>query len=60
MSAAILMRDDFSRDELRRFASASYSGEQTRCLMALAAIADGKNWMLAASVGLMDRQTLRD
>ena len=60
MSAAIPMRDDFSGDELRRFASASYSGEQTRRLIALAAIADGKNRMQAASVGLMDRQTLRD
>jgi transposase len=60
MSAAIKMRSDFSGDELRRLASAAHDGEQTRRLMALAAIADGKNRTEAATIGLMDRQTLRD
>jgi transposase-like protein len=54
------MRDDYSGDELRRLASAASNGEQTRRLMALAAICDGKNRTQAAAVGLMDRQTLRD
>ena len=60
MSIAIQMRDDYSGDELRRLANAARDGEQTRRLMALAAIADGKNRTEAAAVGLMDRQTLRD
>ena len=60
MSVAVQMRDDYSGDELRRLASAARDGEQTRRLMALAAIADGKNRTDAAAVGLMDRQTLRD
>ena len=60
MSGAIPVRDDYSGDELRRLASASRDGEQTRRLMALAAIYDGKNRTQAAAIGLMDRQTLRD
>ena len=60
MPIARKMRDDYSGDELRRLASAAYGGKQTRRLMALAAIADGKNRTKAAAIGLMDRQTLRD
>ncbi len=60
MSIAVPMRDDYSGDELRCLAHAARDGEQTRRLMALAAIADGKNRTKAAAVGLMDRQTLRD
>ena len=43
MSIAVRMRDDYSGDELRRLASAARDGGQTRRLMALAAIYDGKN-----------------
>ncbi len=60
MSGAIKMRDDYSGDELRRMAAGSRDGDQTRRLMALAAIADGMSRAEAAAVGLMDRQTLRD
>ncbi len=60
MSGAIKMRGDYSGDDLRRLASAARDGEQTRRLMALAAIYDGKNRSDAAAIGLMDRQTLRD
>ena len=60
MSGAVRIRDDYSGDELRRLASAARDGEQTRRLMALAAIYDGKNRTEAAAIGLMDRQTLRD
>ena len=60
MSGAILMRDDYSGEELRRLAAVACDGGQSRRLMALAAIADGKNRTQAAAVGLMDRQTLRD
>ena len=60
MSGAIKVRDDYSGDELRRLAAVSRDGGQSRRLMALAAIYDGKNRTQAAAVGLMDRQTLRD
>lgn len=60
MSGAVPMRDGYSGDELRRLASAAHNGNQTRRLMALAAIYDGKNRTEAAALGLMDRQTLRD
>lgn len=54
------MRDDYGGDELRRLAAVVRDGGQSRRLMALAAIYDGKNRTQAAAVGLMDRQTLRD
>jgi len=60
MSGAIPMRDDYSSEELRRLAAVACDGGQSRRLMALAAIADGKNRTQAAAIGLMDRQTLRD
>jgi transposase len=60
MPVAIEMRDDYSGDELRRLASTVHNGAQARRLMALAAIADGKNRTQASAIGLMDRQTLRD
>jgi len=60
MPTAISMRDDYSGDELRCLASTARDGWQARRLMALAAVADGKNRTEAAAVGLMDRQTLRD
>lgn len=60
MSAAIRLRDDYSGEELRRLAAVVRDGGQSRRLMALAAIADGRNRTEAAAIGLMDRQTLRD
>ena len=60
MPMAVPMRDDYSGDDLRRLASTARDGWQARRLMALAAVADGKNRTEAAAVGLMDRQTLRD
>jgi len=60
MSGAIKLRDDYSGEELRRLAAGARDGGQSRRLMALAAIADGKNRTQAAAIGLMDRQTLRD
>ncbi|NOX41676.1 MAG: helix-turn-helix domain containing protein [Alphaproteobacteria bacterium] len=60
MSGAVPMRDDYSGEALRRLAAVACDGGQSRRLMALAAIADGKNRTQAAAIGLMDRQTLRD
>ncbi|MCP4936701.1 MAG: hypothetical protein GY927_21485 [bacterium] len=55
MSGAIKLRDDYSCEELRRLAAIACDGWQSRRLMALAAIYDGKNRTQAAAVGLMDR-----
>ena len=60
MSAAIKMRDDYSADALLVLARNSHDGAQTRRLMSLAAVAEGKPRLEAAAIGLMDRQTLRD
>lgn len=60
MAAAVRLREDYSGDDLRRLACKARHGGQARRLMALAALADGKNRAEAAAVGLMDRQTLRD
>lgn len=60
MGAAVRLREDFGAEELRRLACKAVNGLQARRLMALAAIADGKSRAEAASVGLMDRQTLLD
>ena len=60
MTAAVRLREDYSGDDLRRLACKARHGGQARRLMALAALADGKNRAEAAAVGLMDRQTLRD
>ena len=60
MPAAVELRDDFSADELRRMAARSRDANQSRRLLALAAVRDGMSREAAARVGGMDRQTLRD
>jgi transposase len=60
MSAAISLRDDFSADGLRRLAGRVKDANQARRLLAIAAVYDGKDREEAASIGGMDRQTLRD
>jgi transposase len=60
MPAAVELRDDYSADELRRLAVLSRDSHQARRLLALAAVRDGMSRELAARVGAMDRQTLRD
>ena len=57
---AVKMRDDCSGEELRALAAKSRDGAQSRRLMALAAVAEGKSREDAAAIGLMSRQTLRD
>ncbi len=47
-------------EELQRLAAVGRDGGQIPRLMALAAVADGKNRTEAVAIGLMDRQTLRD
>lgn len=60
MSAAITLRDDFEADELRLLAGRVKDANQTRRLLAIAAVYDGMDREEAARIGGMDRQTLRD
>ncbi len=60
MAAAIALREDFSAEDLRVLARASRDSRQCRRLLALAAVAEGRSRLLAAEIGGMDRQTLRD
>jgi transposase len=46
--------------ELRRLAAATKNANQSRRLLSLAAVLDGKSRAGAAKIGGMDRQTLRD
>jgi transposase len=60
MPAAVRIRTDYSAGELRRLAAATKNANQSRRLLSLAAVLDGKNRTEAARIGGMDRQTLRD
>src|SRR3712207_9149440 len=60
MASAVQLRTDFSASELRRLAAGSKHANQSRRLLALAAVLDGMNRTQAARIGGMDRQTLRD
>ena len=60
MASAVMIRTDYSAAELRRLAAASKHANQSRRLLSLAAVLDGKSREEAALIGGMDRQTLRD
>ena len=60
MGTAVPLRDDFSAADLRRLAKRAKDASQSRRLLSLAAVRDGKDREEAARVGGMDRQTLRD
>jgi len=60
MPVAVKLREDFSADELRALARRSKDVNQSRRLLSLAAVRDGKDRGEAARIGGMDRQTLRD
>ncbi|MET3354342.1 UNVERIFIED_ORG: transposase [Xanthobacter viscosus] len=60
MPAAVKLRTDYSALDLRRLASGSKHANQSRRLLSLAAVLDGMDRELAARIGGMDRQTLRD
>jgi len=60
MSAAVRLQEDVSAEQLRRWACKSRDSAQTRRLLALAAVREGKSRAEAARLGGMDRQTLRD
>src|SRR5271157_511151 len=60
MAAAVEIRKDYSADALRQLAVKAKDANQARRLLALAAVRQGKSREEAASIGGMDRQTLRD
>jgi transposase len=60
MPAAVKLREDYSAAELRRLAKRSKDANQSRRLLSLAAVCEGKDRAEAAKMGGMDRQTLRD
>lgn len=60
MGSAVQLRGDYSGDDLRRFSRASKDGAQTRRLLALAAIYDGGSRTMAARIGGVGLQIVRD
>jgi transposase len=60
MSAAVRLRDDYDARGLRALAKESRDANQTRRLLALAAIYDGSARVEAAEIGGVGRQTVRD
>ena len=60
MGQAIAVRADYTAGEVRGFAKRAKDGAQARRLLAIAAVLDGASRTNAATIGGMDRQTLRD
>lgn len=60
MGIAVQLRGDYSGDDLRRLARASKNAAQTRRLLALAAIYDGASRSMAARIGGVGLQIVRD
>ena len=60
MGHAIPVRTDYTAGEVRRFAQRAKDAAQARRLLAIAAVLDGASREEAATIGGMDRQTLRD
>ena len=57
---AVPLKEGMSAKQLRQAAAGSSDANQARRLLALAAIRDGMSRQVAARIGGMDRQTLRD
>ena len=60
MGQAIPVRTDYTVGEVRRFAQRAKDAAQARRLLAIAAVLEGASREEAATIGGMDRQTLRD
>jgi transposase len=60
LAAAIILRDDYGADGLRRLARSSRDARQTRRLLALASICDGNSRSEAAKIGGVTLQIIRD
>jgi transposase len=60
MGQAIAVRSGYTSGEVRRLAKRAKDAAQVRRLLAIAAVLDGASREEAATIGGMDRQTLRD
>src|SRR5215470_5715835 len=60
MGRAVAVRTDYTAGEVRRLAKRAKDAAQARRLLAIAAVLDGALRTDAATIGGMDRQTLRD
>lgn len=60
MAAAVQLRRDYAAEELRELAKGSRDADQTRRLLALAEIYDGRSRTEAARLGGVGLQTVRD
>jgi hypothetical protein len=60
MAKAIELFGHLDAADFRRVASLSRDAGQSRRLLALAVVAEGRSWDEAARIGGMDRQALRD
>src|ERR1700691_4829710 len=60
MAAGVRLREDYDADRLRQLARRSDDADQTRRLLALAAIYDGGSRTEAARIGGVGLQTVRD
>jgi transposase len=60
MGSAVQLRSDCSGDDLRRLSRVSRDAAQTRRLLALAAIYDGSSRTMAARIGGVSLQVVRD
>ena len=60
MGRAVAVRTDYTAGEVRRLAKRAKEAAQARRLLAIAAMLDGASRTDAATIGGMDRQTLRD
>jgi hypothetical protein len=60
MGQAIPVQTDYTAGEVRRFAQRAKDAAQARRLLAIAAVLDSASREEAATIGGMDRQTLRD
>jgi transposase len=60
MASAVRLREDYDARQLRALAKASRDADQTRRLLALAAISEGSSRGAAAAIGGVGLQTVRD
>ena len=60
MASAVQLRGDYDAAQLRALAKRSNDANQTRRLLALAAIYDGSSRAEASKIGGVGRQTVRD
>ena len=60
MGQAIAVKSGYTSGEVRRLATRAKDAAQARRLLAIAAVLDGASREEAATIGGMDRQTLRD